>query len=524
MVSTRKMPIGIQDFQKLREDGFVYVDKTELVYKLVQNSCPYFLSRPRRFGKSLLVTTLEAYFKGKKELFEGLKIAESETEWAEYPVLKFSLAGGSFTKPEGLANALNDSLKEFEDAYGLPQGDAANLPGRFKGALKNANAKMGRRVAVLVDEYDNPLLKTMGEYPELEKSNRELFKGFFAVLKDCDGDTRFVLFTGVTKFSKVSIFSDLNQLQDISMDGEFSGICGITQKEMEENFSPEIDNLAQENGMTREDCLAKLKRLYDGYHFSKKSPDIYNPFSLINTLKKKDFGKYWFESGTPTFLVRRLKEMNFNPKSLSDGSLYTTESAVKDYRPDNPDIVPLLYQSGYLTIKGYDSEFDSYELGYPNDEVKYGFTESLASEYLHGETPLDVRNFGRDIKAGNTDGMRDRFTALFARLPYATGNIDDTMLERDFQNVIFLTFLLLGQFVQVEQHTAKGRADCIVETDKYVYVFEFKRDGSADEALAQIEAAGYAAPYSADSRTLVKIGAVFSSEQKNISEWKVVGK
>ena len=216
--------------------------------------------------------------------------------------------------------------------------------------------------------------------------------------------------------------------------------------------------------------------------------------------------------------------MNFNPKSLSDGSLYTTESAVKDYRPDNPDIVPLLYQSGYLTIKSYDSEFDSYELGYPNDEVKYGFTESLASEYLHGETPLDVRSFGRDIKAGNTDGLRDRFTALFARLPYATGTVDDTMLERDFQNVIFLTFLLLGQFVQVEQHSAKGRADCIVETDRYVYIFEFKRDGSADEAFAQIEANEYATPYSADSRTLVKIGAVFSSEQKNISEWKVVGR
>ena len=245
MLSTREMPIGIQDFQKLREDGFVYVDKTEIVYKLARVSRPYFLSRPRRFGKSLLVTTLEAYFKGRKELFNGLKIAELETEWAEYPVLKFSLAGGSFTKPEGLADALNDSLKKFEDTYDLPHGNAENLPGRFAAALGNARKKMGRRVAVLVDEYDNPLIKTFGGDLELEKSNRDLYKGFFAVLKDCDADTRFVLFTGVTKFSKVSIFSDLNQLQDISMDEDFDDICGITQEELERDFSPEIDALAQ---------------------------------------------------------------------------------------------------------------------------------------------------------------------------------------------------------------------------------------------------------------------------------------
>ncbi|MBQ6565875.1 MAG: PD-(D/E)XK nuclease domain-containing protein, partial [Treponema sp.] len=231
----------------------------------------------------------------------------------------------------------------------------------------------------------------------------------------------------------------------------------------------------------------------------------------------------WFGTGTPTFLVKRLKEMNFNPRSFSDGSLYSSEDAISDYRPDNPDIVPLLYQSGYLTIKAYDSEFDSLTLGYPNDEVKYGFTASLFPVYLNSPGPLDVRSFGRDIKTGNTDGLRDRFTALFARLPYANGTADEAMLERDFQNVVYLTFLLLGQFVQVEQHTAKGRADCIVETDRYVYIFEFKRDGSADEALAQIEAQGYAAPYAADSRTLVRVGAVFSSERRNISEWKVTG-
>ena len=522
----RKMPIGIQDFQKLREEGFVYVDKTELVYKLVQNSCPYFLSRPRRFGKSLLVTTLEAYFKGKKELFAGLKISELETEWAEYPVLKFSLAGGEFTSKDGLRTALNKALKSFEDVYGLPHGDAGDLPGRFKDALGNAREKTGFRVVVLVDEYDNPLLKNMGEYPDLEKANRELFKGFFAVLKDCDGDTRFVLFTGVTKFSKVSIFSDLNQLQDISMHQNYAKLCGITQNELELYFSPEIDAMAEENGMTREDCLARLKQLYDGYHFTEKSPDIYNPFSLINAFSNRKFGKYWFGTGTPTFLVKRLKEMNFNPRTFSDGTLYSSEDEISDYRPDNPDVVPLLYQSGYLTIKAYDDRRSRLTLGYPNDEVKYGFTTSLASEYLYNPAArngVDIFAIDDAVEDGDTDLLREQFTALFARLPYATGSVDDTMLERDFQNVIFLTFLLLGQFVQVEQHTAKGRADCIVETDKYVYIFEFKRDGSADEALAQIETQGYATPYSADSRTLVKVGAVFSSEQKNISEWKVVG-
>ncbi len=522
MVTKRKMPIGIQDFEKLREGEYVYVDKTALVYELASETRPYFLSRPRRFGKSLLVTTLEAYFKGKKDLFTGLAIEKMETEWAEYPVLKFSLAGGEFTQPNGLRDALNGSLEDFEDAYSLPHADAGNLSGRFKHALKNACEKMGRKVAVLVDEYDNPLLKSFGDNPEQEKANKDLFKGFFAVLKDCDAYTRFVLFTGVTKFSKVSIFSDLNQLQDISMNDSFASICGITQEELEENFLPEIDMLAQKWNMTQAECLARLKKLYDGYHFSEQSPDIYNPFSLINAFSNGKFGKYWFGTGTPTFLVKRLKEMDFNPRSFSDGSLHSSEDEISDYRPDNPDIVPLLYQSGYLTIKGYDREFDSLTLGYPNDEVKYSFTASLSPEYLHSETPLDVRSFGRDIRACNTDGIRDRFTALFARLPYATGSVDDSMLERDFQNVIYLTFLLLGQFVHVEQHTAKGRADCIVETDCYVYIFEFKRDGTAEEALAQIYALGYAKAYEADTRALIKVGAVFSSEEKNICDWKVI--
>ncbi|MBR1714870.1 MAG: ATP-binding protein [Treponema sp.] len=518
-MNTRKLPIGIQDFSYLREEGYIYVDKTAFIYDLVTNGKPYFLSRPRRFGKSLLITTLEAYFMGKKDLFRGLAIEKLEKDWIEYPVLKFSLAGGEFTKENGLKDALRSCLSDFEKKYGLPHDDST-LPVRFKNALKNANERTGRRVAVLVDEYDNPLLKNIGGSAEQDEENRALYKGFFAVLKDCDAYLRFVLFTGVTKFSKVSIFSDLNQLQDISMHPKYAEICGITQSELETTFSPEIDGMAEANNMTREECLEKLKRFYDGYKFCAECENIYNPFSLINAFSSKKFGKFWFGTGTPTFLVKRLNEMGFNPQQFSDGSLYASEDEITDYRPDNPDIVPLLYQSGYLTLKEYDEDFESFTLAYPNEEVKYGFTQSLTPVYLNSDKPLDVRNFGRDIKTANTDSLRNRFTALFANLPYPA-KPSDSVLERDFQNVVYLVFLLLGQFVKVEQHSAKGRADCIVETEEYVYVFEFKRDGTAEDALSQIDSQGYAKPYEADERKLIKIGAVFSSEERTLSDWLV---
>ncbi len=518
-MNTRKMPVGIQDFEKLREGGFVYVDKTELIYKLASTECPYFLSRPRRFGKSLLITTLEAYFLGKRDLFSGLAIEKLEQDWIEYPVLKFSLAAGEFTKSGGLEKALQSCLFDFERKYALPS-DEPSLPTRFKNALINATEKTGRKVVVLVDEYDNPLLKNIGASDTQGEENRTLFKAFFATLKDQDAYTRFVLFTGVTKFSKVSIFSDLNQLQDISMHSQYAEICGITQAELEENFMPEIEELAKENTLSKEECLEKLRKFYDGYKFCVKCKNIYNPFSLINAFSALKFAKYWFSTGTPTFLVKRLYEMGFNPKQFSDGSLYTSEDEISDYRPDNPDIIPLLYQSGYLTIKDYDRDFDSLTLGYPNEEVKYGFTQSLMPVYLNSDKPLDIRNFARDIKKGSPDSLRDRFIALFATLPYAT-NPSDKVLERDFQNVVYLTFLLLGQFVRVEQHSAKGRADCIVETEEYIYIFEFKRDGTAENALFQIEEAGYTKPYESDSRTLIKIGAVFSSEERTITQWLV---
>ena len=400
---SRNLPIGIQDFEKLRTSNFLYVDKTEFVYKLARLKCPYFLSRPRRFGKSLFLSTLEAYFLGKKDLFKGLAIEKYEVEnpqpWAEYPVMKFSLASGEFTKEEGLKNALVFALKQFENKYGLSEKSDYTLPERFKDDLISASQKIGRGVVVLVDEYDNPLLKNISLNKEQEEANRALYKGFFAVLKDCDAYLRFVFFTGVTKFSKVSIFSDLNQLKDISLDRNFDAICGITQEELEANFVPEIEAMAADNDFSKEECLAQLKRMYDGYHFCMDCPDIYNPFSLLNAFAKKSFGSFWFATGTPTFLINKLNDINFDPRRF-DELIKIEESEISDYRPENPDPVPLLYQSGYLTIRNWNRKQRSYKLGFPNDEVKYGFLKFLAPSYLKVEDKpapfnIDLLEIGR---------------------------------------------------------------------------------------------------------------------------------
>ncbi|WP_296329779.1 ATP-binding protein [uncultured Treponema sp.] len=527
MEAPRKLPIGIQDFEKLRSEGFVYVDKTEFVYNLAQSGLPYFLSRPRRFGKSLFISTLEAYFLGKKELFEGLWIYDEEEKsanpWQVYPVLKFSLASGEFTSENGLRSSLTDNLKRFEEKYGLPS-DENDLVSRFKNALKNACEKTGKKVVVLVDEYDTPLLKNISENEEQEKANRALYKGFFATLKDYDAYLRFVFFTGVTKFSKVSIFSDLNQLQDITLDSRFDSICGITQEELESNFVPEIKALADKFGLTKDECLAELKKRYDGYHFTNNLIDIYNPFSLINAFSKRDFGNYWFESGTPTFLVKKLDAINFDARKFEE-TVKVSEAEIKDYRPENENPVPLLYQSGYLTIKSFNQKQRSYKLGFPNEEVKYGFLNALAPAYLkvdNNSSYFNVDILDDAVEEGDSDGMRDWFTSLFALLPYPTSGDTEVLTEQNFQNVIYLSLLILGKYVRTEVHTAKGRADCVIETDNFVYVFEFKKDVSAKEALAQIEEQGYAKPYESDKRKLFKIGVNFSSKDRNITEWEVI--
>ena len=519
----RKLPIGIQDFESIRKDGYLYVDKTEYIYELVHGGKPYFLSRPRRFGKSLLLSTLKAYFEGKKELFEGLKIieleAENEDAWQEYPVFYIDFNKKNFKEDSALETVLDEHLRSWEAVYGDERSDKS-LEERFRYCIERAVEITGKNAVVLVDEYDKPLLE--GADQAMVEHNKAVFKGFFSTLKSYDRYLKFVFLTGVTKFSKVSIFSDLNQLNDISLDYKYSGICGITETELKSDFDSEIEALAINNQISKEECLSELKKMYDGYHFHQNGEGIYNPFSLLNAFDKREFGMYWFATGTPTFLIDKLKESGFDAKQITEGELYANANVLTDYRYDNPNPVPLFYQTGYLTIKGYDKKYMSYQLDYPNDEVRYGFLNSLAPMYLQDEdspNPLDIRSFGMDIEKGRTDSLRDRFTELFARLPYPN---DEKIVEQNFQNVVYIVFMLLGQYTAAEVHNAKGRADCTVETDDYVYVFEFKRDSTAEEAMQQIEDMGYAKAYAADSRTLIKIGANFDSKERNLDGWKVV--
>ncbi len=518
----RKLPIGMQDFEDIRREGYLYVDKTEYIYKLVNSGKPFFLSRPRRFGKSLFLSTLRAYFEGKKELFSGLKIEKPENEkndpWQEYPVFYFDFNKKNFREKTAFEEVLESHLTDWEQIYGDEFGDKP-IEERFQRLIEKAHKQTGKNVVVLVDEYDKALLETSDAAHT--EHNRAVFKGFFSTLKSYDRYLKFVFITGVTKFSKVSIFSDLNHLKDISLLPDYSAICGITEDEIRKNFTPEIHDFAGAEGTDDKTCLEKLKEMYDGYHFSRDCDGVYNPFSLLNALSDKTFNAYWFSTGTPTFLIEKLKESDFDPKVITEGELYADEASITDYRYDNADPVPLFYQTGYLTIKGYDKKYRSYLLGYPNDEVKYGFLESLSPMLLQDEkkaNPLDIRSFGRDIDAGNTESFMNRFRALFARLPYPD---DERIVERNFQNVIYIVFMLLGQYAVTELHSSKGRADCIVETDDFVYIFEFKRDKSADCALRQIEDLGYAISYEADPRTLIKVGVNFSTKDGTIDDWKM---
>ena len=519
----RKLGIGIQDFKKLREGGYVYVDKTEYLYRLVSLSTPFFLSRPRRFGKSLFLSMLRYYWEGEKGLFEGLVIekllADDAHAWEPYPVFYFDFNKNNYSVDMALEVVLDDHLSNWEQKYGINEKKEA-FSVRFGNVLKTAYEQTGKRCVILVDEYDKPLLEVMTDEDKTEH-NRQVFKGFFSVLKSYDSYIQFVFITGVTKFSKVSIFSDLNNLRDISMSAEYAGICGITEAELHNDLMEEVRECGKENGMSETECLEVLKRTYDGYRFNIRAEGVYNPFSLLTALADRNFGYHWFETGTPTFLVKQLRKINFDPAQITDGKIYATEQQLKDYRTDNPNPVPLLYQSGYLTLKDYDSRFRSFQLDYPNDEVKYGFIESLAPDYVgtqEGGSPLDIRSFCIDLENGDTDSLRDRFTAIYARLPYGSGDY----LERDFQNVIYIVFMLMGQFVQAEVHSAKGRADVVVETKDRVYLFEFKRDKSAKEALAQIEEMGYADRYAADPRTVIKIGANFDSDKRALTGWETV--
>lgn len=526
----RRLSTTTQSFEKLRTNGCIYVDKTRYINELMNLGDQFFLSRPRRFGKSLFISTLEAFFLGKKDLFRGLDIektenAKGEEAWTEFPVVSFYLSGGEFSSRNGLRDRLNATLNECIKKYNLTGNysvEGETLAVRFYNLISNLYHKMGKRqVVVLVDEYDNPLLKA--DSIEMETANRQLYKEFFGVLKDQDQYLKFVFFTGVTKFSQVSIFSDLNQLKDISLLDQFSGICGFTEEEMTSTYGPEIHELALAQGMSDQECLAELRKMYDGYHFSKNADGVYNPYSLINAFADKDFNNYWFESATPGFLIKKLQESSFTPEDFADG-VEATVDEIRDYRTDNSNPVPLFYQSGYLTIDRYNRRFRSLELKFPNVEVKYGFLNSLIP-YVFGRRDDDKPSFSArtmvsSLEKGKTDSLHDQLYALFASAPYMT--TDATKYEEVWRNQIYLVFAVLGQYVNCEQHTSRGRSDCVIETSDYIYLFEFKVDSNADDAIAQIEKMDYAGKYKSEAREVIKIGADFSSKERNIDDWKVV--
>ena len=513
----RKLPIGIQTFEKIRYGGYLYVDKTELVWQLASSSVPNFLSRPRRFGKSLLLSTFEAYFEGKKELFEGLAIEKLEEKWEKYPVLHLDLNAEKYDTPESLNAILSYQLTQWEAIYGKGE-DETTLSNRFKGVIQRAYERTGKGVVVLVDEYDKPLLQAIHN-EELLESYRVMLKAFYGVLKSNDRYLRFVFLTGVTKFSQVSVFSDLNQLNDISMAKAYATICGLTKQELQDNFAPELEALAEENDQTFEEVMETMTQQYDGYHFHQKGEGMYNPFSVLNAFDKLEFGSYWFQTGTPTFLVKSLQKADYDLRTLMDG-VEASASTFTEYRAEENNPIPLIYQSGYLTIKGFDKEFKIYTLGFPNDEVRYGFLNFLVPFYT--SVTDDKKNFyiGRfvqELRKGDIDSFMHRFEAFFADFPYELN--DKT--ERHYQVIVYLIFKLMGQFTQAEVHSAKGRADAVVQTPKYVYIFEFKLNGTAEEALRQINDKGYAEPFKGDSRQVMKIGVEFSADTRNVKRWLV---
>lgn len=510
-------PIGIQTFEKLRNGNFVYVDKTEMVYRIANTDGFYFISRPRRFGKSLLLSTFESYFKGRRDLFEGLAISAMEKEWTEYPVLRLDLNSEDYSNPDALNLILDNHLKRWEQTFDIVNRSKTTAL-RFKEVIIKAYEKTGHNVVILIDEYDKPLLQT-SDIPELQEKNRATLKAFYGNLKTCDNYIRFAFITGVTKFSKISIFSDLNNLNDITFNDMYSSVCGITEEELHRYFDEGVGELAATEGVCKEECYRKLKEYYDGYLFSVSGEHVYNPFSVLKTLWGKQFGEYWYETATPEFLVKRLQDTEYDLECITNEE--TTAGDLSSLNFSDPNPLPLLYQSGYLTIKGHDSEFGTFTLGFPNREVERGFTRFLANHYLpreKGSATFALGSFVREIRSGNTESFMTRLAAMFADGNYQV--IGDC--EIYFQNTMYIFFKMLGFHVEVERHTSRGRIDAVIQTKDYVYIIEIKMDQSADIALQQIEEKGYATPFAADTRKLIRIGINFNTRHRCIDDWKVV--
>ena len=526
-------PIGIQDFAKLRENNFVYVDKTDMVFDITKNDGVYFLSRPRRFGKSLLVSTIKYYFEGRHDLFKGLKIESLEKKWETYPVFEIDFNGSNYTEAGALEQTLNGYLIKWEQQYGVQP--ATDQPGRrLADVLHQAHVQTGKTCVVLVDEYDKPMLDAMdtelktrvGDNEMLiEDHNRETLKAFYSVFKLADADLRFVLLTGVTKFAQVSVFSGFNNARDISMNPRFDAICGISREELNNVFASPIEELANTNMLSVEEAKSQLQQRYDGYHFSNGMTDIYNPFSLLNAFADDNIRDYWFASGTPSYLMRLLAHSNENIQDIIARS-YEAQEFV-DYRATVEAPVPMIYQSGYLTIKGYNREDEEYKLDFPNHEVASGFLAILASGYFH--TPTEPNSWANKLKKalhhGKPEDFRNLLDDFLASIPYSVRESNsEKSHERQFQYTVYLIMRLIGSCrntVYHEKATSKGCAGCVIETPRYVYIFEYKLDRPAAEAMVQISDRRYAEPYAHDGRPVYAIACSFSSETGTISDWMV---
>ena len=529
--TTMKYPIGIQNFEQIIEDGYVYVDKTDLVYTMVDTGKIYFLSRPRRFGKSLLVSTLKNYFLGRKELFKGLAIDSLEKDWFVYPVFHIDFNGRNFEGSDVLENVLEGYVSRWARDHENASG-SRDVGERFILLLEHVHRQTGRRAVVLVDEYDKPMLDVLDtdlrvmvglNEMSLEDRNRGILKGFYSVFKAADEHLQFVLLTGVTKFSQVSVFSGFNQPRDISLDEQFESLCGITGEELESYFATSIEELARKNELTLEEMKQLVKAQYDGYHFGTGLIDIYNPFSLLNAFTSKRISDYWFQSGTPTYLVRLLRHTRENLDEMT-GRYYRTPEFV-DYKADVEKPLPMIYQSGYLTIKDFNRRRNTFLLDFPNNEVKNGFLSVVASDYLKPRT--EINSWVQDVVDALQEGEVEEFgvllTSFLSDIPYTMRRKEN---ERERERYFHYTFYLILRLVSVytvytEKQQSEGRVDCIVETDRYIYIFEFKLDGTAADALRQIEEKGYARPYLNDPRRLYRIGVSFSSETGTVDEFEV---
>lgn len=512
----QNLPLGIQNFESLRWDNYLYVDKTAIMYRLVTTGRYYFLSRPRRFGKSLFLSTLHAYFDGKKELFEGLAVSKLEKAWNKHPVLHLDLNTEKYDTPEALDGKLNAQLVQWEYLYGKEETEVS-LPLRFEGIIRRACQQTGQRVVILVDEYDKPMLQAI-DNPELQTAYRNTLKAFYGALKSCDQYIKLGFLTGVTKSGKVSVFSDLNNLTDLSMAWDYHDICGISEEEFLQYFPAYIQRLADRNRLTYEATCEQLRQRYDGYHFCEDVPGMYNPYSLLNTFARQRFGSYWFETGTPSYLVYLLQQHDYNLEQMSHERVTAKVLDSIDSMSSNP--IPVIYQSGYLTIKSYDGEFGTYQLGFPNKEVEEGFINYLMPFYTpFGEinSPFQIEQFVREVRSGETEAFLKRLRSFFADTDYAlTKNT-----ENHYQNVLFILAKLCGFYVKAEYHTSQGRIDMVLQTKDYTYIMEFKLDGTAEEAMRQVKSKEYALPFETSGTQVIRIGMNFSKETRNIEKWIV---